>query len=110
CEYVCDSMSQDKAWSHKTGPEKLVSVLVFVARFGTVISVLVFLVSSNILELWVATPIAHGIAALLATLPFYWFIPQRKVGFAAYVAVCVGVAACLSVIEYYLIRLWSARI
>ena len=103
-------MAQAKTGNQKTGPEKLVSVLVFGARFGNVIPIVVFLVSSAILEVWLATPIAHGIAALLATVPFYWFIPQRRVGFAAFVAVCIVIAGCLSVIEYFLIRFWTARI
>ncbi len=76
-------MSEDKNSSQKTAPEKLVSVLVKVARFGAPIQIAVFIVLANVLTRWLATPIAHAIAALLVFLPSYWLIPQRKIGFAA---------------------------
>jgi len=42
-------MSEDKKWSQKTGPQKLASVLDFVVRFSTPISMLVFIVLANVL-------------------------------------------------------------
>ena len=100
-------MHEDNTWNQKTGPEKLVAALVFAARFSNVIAIGVFLMSAGILQRWLATPVAHGIAALIATLPFYWFIPQRRFGFAVYGGVCIVLVVCLSVIEYFVIRLWA---
>jgi len=96
-------MSEDKQWRQKTGPQKLASVLDFVVRFGTPISMLVFIVLANVLTRWLAAPIAHAIAALLVVLPSYWLIPQRRIGFAAYVVFCIILAACLAIIEHLLI-------
>ncbi|SRR5258707_2897388 len=97
-------MSQDKEWSRKTGPEKLVSVLVMVGRFGAPIQILVFIVLANVLTRWLAAPIAHAIAALVVFLPSYWLIPQRRIGFAVYVVFCVILVAGLAIIEHLLIQ------
>jgi hypothetical protein len=95
-------MSEDKN-SNQKRPEKLVSVLIMVARFGAPIQIGVFIVLANVLTRWLAVPIAHATAALLVFLPSYWLIPQRRIGFAFYVVFCVILAACLAIIEHLLI-------
>lgn len=96
-------MSEDTQWRQKTGPQKLASVLDFVLRYGTPISVLVFIVLANVLTRWLAIPIAHAIAALVVVLPSYWLVPHRRIGFAAYVVFCLILAAGLGFIEHLLI-------
>ncbi len=97
-------MSKDKQWSQKTGPQKLASVLDFVVRFGAPIQIFVFIFLAGVLKRWLDQPIADASAALLVFLPSYWFIPQRRIGFAAYVVFCVLLVAGLAFIEHLLIR------
>lgn len=93
-------MSQDK---EKTGPQKLVSVLVIIARFSTPISILVFLILSYVLGIWLSRTVAVAISAWLVSLPFYWLIPKPRFGYPAYVLFCAILAAFLAFIEHLLI-------
>jgi hypothetical protein len=97
-------MSQDQNSSQKTGPQKLASVLDFVVRFCAPIQIFVFIALAGVLRRFLAAPIADAIAAFLVVLPSYWLIPQRRIGYAAYVVFCAILAACLATIEHLLIR------
>ena|SRR5882724_1239209 len=96
-------MSEDRNSNQKTGPQKLVSALVMVARFGAPIQIVLFIVLANVFTWWLTAPIAHATAALLVFLPSYWLIPKRRVGFAVYAVFCVILAAVLAFVEHLLL-------
>jgi hypothetical protein len=100
---ITDMMSENKNSNRTTGPQKLVSVFVMVARFGAPIQIVVFIVLANILARWLTAPIAHATAALLVFLPSYWLTPKRRIGFAGYAMFCIILAAGLALVEHLLL-------
>ena len=94
-------MNSEKHWSQRTEREKLIYIAARVAFF---IPVIVFILSSNVLVLWMTKPAADAIAVLLALLPFYWVAPERKMGLATYVGGSFILAAAVLTSEYFFIR------
>ena len=95
-------MSNHKT-SARTGPQKLVSLLLIVARFSVPIQIFAFLFLASILGKWLSAPVSHALSAFLVSLPSYWLIPKRKVNYAVYVVFCAVFAAALALAEYLLL-------
>lgn len=93
-------MKSETLWRDLTDREKLVYVA---ARIAFFLPVFVFILSSRILELWLAKPVADAIAILLALLPFYW-VAAGRVRFATYVTYSIILAAAVFASEHFLIR------